>query len=240
MFVIFLVIRRKGISQQFSLFRNFQYDPGIVRNIIRISGPLAFQHAISIISWFFFYILVEHHGATSLAVSNTMRNIFGFFGSFIWAFSSTTNTMVSNVIGQGKKDEVFGLIIRIMKLSLSVAAVVCLFLNLFPGTFLSIYGQGEAFIELGIPVLRVVAFSMLLMSIGTIWLNAVTGTGNGRMTFVIELVAISLYCIYVYLVLEVQRYSIVWGWLSEVLYWSVLFSLSFAYIRSKRWMKVKL
>jgi hypothetical protein len=78
------------------------------------------------------------------------------------------------------------------------------------------------------------------MSIGTIWLNAVTGTGNGRMTFVIELVAISLYCIYVYLVLEVQKYSIIWGWLSEVLYWSVLFSLSFAYIRSKRWMKVKL
>lgn len=240
MFVIFLVIRRKGISKQFSLFQNFRYDPAIVKSIVNISGPLAFQHAISIISWFFFYLLVEHHGPTSLAVSNTMRNIFGFFGSFIWAFSSTTNTMVSNVIGQGRKEEVMGLIVKIMKLSLGMAAIVCLFLNVFPKAFLSIYGQGEAFMDLGIPVLRVVAFSMLLMSIGTIWLNAVTGTGNGKMTFVIEVIAIALYCVYVYVVLEVQRYSIVWGWMSELLYWSVLFALSYAYIRSKRWMKVRL
>jgi putative MATE family efflux protein len=237
MFVIFLVIHAKGISQRFSLFRKFKLDGYYSKLIVSVSGPLAFQHAISIISWFFFYILVEHHGQTSLAVSNTMRNIFGFFGSFIWAFSSTTNTMVSNVIGQGKKPEVVGLITRVMLLSCSVALIVFLFLNVFPQSFLSIYGQGEDFMELGIPVLRVVSLAMLFMSVGTIWLNAVTGTGNGKMTFIIELVAISLYCIYVYVVLELQKLSIVWGWMSELLYWTVLFSLSFAYIKSKRWYK---
>ena len=237
MFVIFLVIRSRGISQRFSLFQNFSFDKYYVKLILGISGPLAFQHAISIVSWFFFYILVEHHGQTSLAVSNTMRNIFGFFGCFIWAFSSTTNSMVSNVIGQGKKDAVMGLITKIMFMSSAVALVVCLFLNLFPRAFLSIYGQGEGFIELGVPVLRVVALAMLFMSVGTIWLNAVTGTGNGKMTFIIELVAISLYCIYVYVVLELQKLSIVWGWMSELLYWTALFSLSFAYIKSKRWYK---
>jgi multidrug resistance protein, MATE family len=235
MFVIFLVIRSRGISQKFSLFQKFTIDKHYLQLIVTISGPLAFQHAISIISWFFFYILVEHHGQTSLAVSNTMRNIFGFFGSFIWAFSSTTNSMVSNIIGQGKKEEVVGLITRIMKLSCSVAVIVFLFLNIFPAAFLSIYGQNEQFISLGIPVLRVVAVAMLFMSVGTIWLNAVTGTGNGRITFIIELIAISLYCIYVYLVLELNRLSIVWGWMSELIYWSVLFTLSYWYIRSKRW-----
>jgi putative MATE family efflux protein len=237
MFVIFLVIHAKGISQRFSLFRQFKLDGYYIKLIASISGPLAFQHAISIISWFFFYILVEHHGQTSLAVSNTMRNIFGFFGSFIWAFSSTTNTMVSNVIGQGKKQEVMGLIIKVMLLSCAVALSVFLFLNVFPQGFLSIYGQGKDFMNLGIPVLRVVSLAMLFMSVGTIWLNAVTGTGNGKMTFIIELVAISLYCIYVYIVLEQQKLSIVWGWMSELLYWTVLFSLSFAYIKSKRWYK---
>lgn len=237
MFVIFLVIRAKGISQRFSLFKNFSFDKYYVKLILGISGPLAFQHAISIVSWFFFYILVEHHGQTSLAVSNTMRNIFGFFGSFIWAFSSTTNSMVSNVIGQGKKKEVMGLITKIMFMSCTMAFLVFVFLNVFPKAFLSIYGQGEDFIQLGIPVIRVVALAMLFMSVGTIWLNAVTGTGNGKMTFIIELAAISVYCIYVYVVLELQKLSIVWGWMSELLYWSVLFSLSFAYIKSKRWYK---
>ena len=238
MFVIFLVIRARGISKQFSLFQKFTFDKKIIRLIVSISGPLAFQHAISIVSWFFFYVLVEHHGATSLAVSNTMRNIFGFFGSFIWAFSSTANTMVSNIIGQGKKAEVVPLIFRIMKLSFLAALIVCVFLNVFPQLFLSVYGQGESFMQLGIPVIRVVAIAMLFMSGGTVWLNAVTGTGNGKMTFIIEVAAITVYCIYVYLVLEVYQLSIVWGWMSELLYWTVLFGLSFWYIKSKKWEKI--
>ncbi|MGN6165042.1 MAG: MATE family efflux transporter [Flavisolibacter sp.] len=237
MFVIFLVIYSKGISQRFSLFQKFSFDKYYAKLILSISGPLAFQHAISIISWFFFYILVEHHGQTSLAVSNTMRNIFGFFGSFIWAFSSTTNTMVSNVIGQGKRNEVMGLITKIMLLSCSVALLVFIFLNVFPKAFLSIYAQGADFMELGVPVLRVVAIAMLFMSVGTIWLNAVTGTGNGKVTFIIELISITVYCVYVYAVLEWQKLSIVWGWMSELFYWTTLFSFSFAYIKSKRWYK---
>ena len=235
MFVIFLVITAKGISSRYSLFRNFRFDKETSTRILKLSGPLIFQHAISIISWFFFYILIEHHGETSLAVSNTMRNIFGFFGVFIWAFASTTNSMVSNIIGQGRKDEVFRLISKIMKMSCSMALCVCLLLNLFPQLFLSIYGQGEDFMQLAVPVIRVVASAMVLMSVSSVWLNAVTGTGSSRYTFLIELGAIILYCFYVYLVLEVNRLSIIWGWMSEWLYWITLFSLSFAYIKSKKW-----
>jgi MATE family multidrug resistance protein len=235
MFIIFFVITVKGISKTYSLFRNFRFDKENATRILKLSGPLVFQHAISIISWFFFYLLVEHHGETSLAVSNTMRNIFGFFGVFIWAFASTTNSMVSNVIGQGRKDEVIRLIKMIMKLSCSFAITACLILNLFPGIFLSVYGQGEAFTSLGIHVIRVVAGAMVFMSVGLIWLNAVTGTGNSKITFLIELAAIILYCLYVYLVLEVYHLSIIWGWMSEFLYWTIMLTCSYGYIRSQRW-----
>ena len=235
MVVVYLVIRTKGIHKEFSLFPSLRFSKEYVRMIASVSGPLAFQHAISILSWFFFYLLVEHQGQTSLAVSNTMRNIFGFFGCFIWAFASATNSMVSNVIGQGKREEVIPLIFRIMKLSIGFAVIISLLLNLFPQAFLSIYNQDAAFESLGIPVLRVVAFAMIIMSAGTVWLNAVTGTGNGRMTFLIELVAITAYCLYVYVVLEMERMSIVWGWMSELLYWSLLLSFSYWYLKSKRW-----
>ena len=200
-----------------------------------MSGPLIFQSAISIISWIFFYILIEHHGETSLAISNTMRNVFGFFGVFVWAFGATSNSMVSNVIGQGKKESVLLLINKIMKLSMSIAIVVCLLLNVFPALYLSIYGQDEAFIQAGIPLLRLITFVMILMSATSVWLNSVTGTGNSRITFLIELAAIIFYCIYIYLVLEVYQLSIFWGWVSEVLYWSIMLSLSLLYMKSGRW-----
>ena len=88
------------------------------------------------------------------------------------------------------------LIKKIMRWSVGFASVVCLLLNTFPHAFLSIYGQGEDFIQAGIPVLRVVSFALVLMSISIVWMNAVTGTGNSTMNLTTEFVAIILYCIY--------------------------------------------
>lgn len=235
MFVIFVVIHYKGISQQFSLFSHFRWSNENARLIMSISLPLIFQLAISIISWEFFYILVEHHGQVALAVSNVMRNIFGLVGCITWALAATTSSMVSNIIGQGKQDQVMSLIWRIVKISTSVTSVLVILMNLFPRVILSIYGQDEEFIATAVPVLRVATTAMIFASFTVIWLNAITGTGNSRITFLIELITIVLYCIYVYLVLETYFLSILYGWMSEWLYWLSIFSLSVIYMKSGRW-----
>ena len=134
MFVIFVVIHYKGISQRFSLFKYFRWDIHYVKQLLSISLPLIFQLAISIISWEFFYILVEHHGQQALAISQVMRNVFGIAGCFTWAFASTSSAMVSNIIGQGKKDQVEFLIMKIVRISFLFALVLASLVNIFPGS----------------------------------------------------------------------------------------------------------
>lgn len=238
--VLFAVLRYKGISKQLNLFQDWKFEINNSKLIVVQSAPLIAQHAISIISWEFFYILIEHHGARDLAVSNTMRNIFGFFGCFTWAFAATANTMVSNVIGQNKQDLVIPLIKKIMTWSLGFATIVCCILNLFPHAFLSIYGQGEEFITAGIPVLRVVSLALVLMSVSVVWMNAVTGSGNSSMNLATEFVAIIFYCIYVYTILEKLQLPITWGWGSEWIYWTTILIPSFWYMQSGRWKKIKI
>jgi len=235
MFVIFVVIHYKGISKRFGLFSHLRWDSGYARQILSISLPLIFQLAISIISWEFFYILVEHHGQTALAVSNVMRNIFGLVGCFTWAFAATSSTMVSNIIGQGKKDDITVLINKIVKISTGFALIIAALINIFPVTLLSVFGQNDAFTQAALPVVRIVTLAMVLMSFSVVWMNAVTGTGNSRATFIIELVTITLYCIYVYVILEKYNLPITWGWMSEWLYWLSIFGLSSWYIRSGKW-----
>ncbi|HET9279523.1 MAG TPA: MATE family efflux transporter, partial [Flavitalea sp.] len=169
--------------------------------------------------------------------SNVMRNVFGMFGCMSWAFASTSNSMVSNIIGQGKQDQVIYLINKIVRLSTGIALVLCLLLNLFPHLFLSIFGQGDEFIQEGIPVMRVVSVAMILMSFSVVWLQAVTGTGNTKVTFLIEAMAIVLYSIYVYVIMEKLKLSITYGWMSEWLYWTCMFIPAFIYLRSGRWKK---
>lgn len=235
MFVVFFVIHAKGIGKDLELYRHWTYDRSNNRLILVQSSPLIFQYMMSIAAWVFFYILVEHHGRQALAISNTMRNIFGLFGVFTWAFASTTNAMVSNIIGQGMENKVAELIRKIAKLSVSFAILFAIVLNCFPGLFLSVYGQDEAFSQAAIPVIRTLTLALVLMSFSIVWLNAVTGTGNTRINLGIEIITLVLYCIYVYMTLEYWNLSIVIGWISEWLYWLSLFVLSFVYIRSGKW-----
>jgi Na+-driven multidrug efflux pump len=203
--------------------------------IFRQSSPLVLQFVLSICSWLLFYILIEHHGERPLAISNTMRNIFAVFGIFIWAFASTSNAMVSNIIGQGKQDKVIFLIKKITGLSFLFTAALCLLMNIAPDIFLLLYGRDDGFIGDAIPVVRIVTVGVLFMSVAVVWLNGVTGTGNTKVNLVFEIITIVFYCIYVYLVLHVWRLSLVWAWASEIIYWTVLFTLSFLYLKSGKW-----
>ena len=238
--VIYLVIHYQKIGARFDLFKKFELKLDYIKLILTQSSPLMMQYMISIISWEFFYILIEHRGEQSLAVSNAMRNIFGFFGSFTWAFAATANTMVSNIIGQGLQDKVIELINKIMKWSLGFAIIVCLLINTFATQFLSIYGQGVGFLAEGIPVLRVVSIALLIMSASTIWLSSVTGTGQSKVTLSIEFAAIVIYVIYNYLVLEYYNMPITYGWISEIIYWLTLLIPSYIYIRTMRWKGTKI
>jgi len=233
--IIYAVIHIKGLHKQFAFFQSATLDRGVLKLILTQSSPLIAQYAISIVCWEYFYILIEHHGDRALAISNTMRNIFGLFGIFSWAFASTTSSMVSNIIGQEKQDEVIPLIRRAITLSLSVSFVLFTLINLRPDWFLSFYGQGDAFINDAIPVIRIVSVALLMMSFSTIWLNAVTGTGNTVVNLIIELVTIVVYSVYVYITLEYLNLPITWGWASEGVYWICMFSMAFAYMKSGKW-----
>lgn len=235
MFVIYLVIRWKGISRQFGLFKSMKWDKTNSRLIFSMSGPLVFQHAISIISWQFFFLLIEHHGAMALKVSNVMRNVFGVFGCMIWAFAATSNAMVSNLIGQGKSGQVLHLLLKIIRLSTGWALINILLLNLFPSLFLSLFGQGTEFTEAAIPSLRVITGAMFMMSFSVVLLSAVTGTGNTRITFYIELFSIVLYCLYIWFISEEWFMPVHISWMSEWLYWFCLGIPSLLYLRSGKW-----
>jgi multidrug resistance protein, MATE family len=233
--VVLGIVLYKKFHHRFALFVRMKYEPVMAGLIFRQSSPLVAQYLISILAWLLLYIFIEHKGERPLAISNTMRTIFGMFGIFSWAFASTANAMVSNVIGQGKKEQVLFLIKKITKLSFAFTLFLCVLINVFPDLFLSVFGRDASFTADAIPVLRTVTVGILGMSVATVWLNSVTGTGNTRINLIIELIAIFLYTIYIYLVLKVWDMSLVWAWASELLYWSILFILSFLYLRSGRW-----
>ena len=235
MAVVFAIISGKGMGKKFGLFSSIKFEWATTKTILIQSSPLVLQYAISIISWEFFFILVSHDGTLALDISQLMRLVFGFCGIFIWAFAATANTMVSNIIGQGLQESVLPLIKRIIFLSAGSSLIIFFPIQLFTKEILSLFNENAAFLELGIPVLRIVGFAILLMSVATICLNSVTGTGNTRVNLMIEIITIILYCFYIYTVMHVKDLPITWGWASEWLYWSSILIMSLIYLLSGKW-----
>ena len=236
MIVVLIVLFRTGLKKQYGLLKSYTYHKIITAEILSISAPLMLQYVISVTTWLIFFILIEGlHDETAKAISNTMRNVFGLVGVFVWAFASTCNVMVSNLVGQQREDKVLEAINKVMILSISFCALMCGLVNLFPEIFFGLFGQDTAFVNKGIPVLRVVSVGLMFMSIANIWLNGVTGTAKTRVNLLIEIIAITVYLIYTWYFIKVNYISLAMAWSNELVYWFTIFLISYLYLKSGRW-----
>ena len=236
MVVVGAVLYRSGLRKKYGLLKDFSYNRIHTKEIIKISGPLMLQYVISVTTWLIFFLLIEaRHDETAKAISNTMRNVFGLTGVFVWAFSGTANTMVSNLMGQKKEEKVLEAITRIMCWSLGLCLLMIAVVNIFPAVFFGLFDQGPAFVAQGIPVLRVVSAGLLFMSVSNIWLNGVTGTAKTRVNLLIEIISITVYLVYTWFFMRVNYISLAIAWSNELVYWCSIFLMSFWYLRSGRW-----
>ncbi len=233
--VAFSILFGKRYHLQYSLFSYLRLNWSIVRNILNVSAPLIVQFLFSIGGWFVFFIFIEHLGERPLAVSNMLRSIFGFFGIFTWALAAACNTMVSNIIGQGRPEQVFPIIRKIVALSAGCAIAMCVVVNLFPYTLLHIYTNSADLITMAIPSIRVITLSTILMAIAAVVMSGVVGTGNTRINLVTEIIAVIGYLVYCNIVIERMRSALHWAWGADFIYWIIIFGISYWYLRSGKW-----
>ena len=223
------------LQRTYPVFNFRHFDFYLSQRTLKVSSPLIIQFMFSIGGWLVFFIFIEHLGPQSLAASQVLRNIFGIVGVGTWALATTCNTMVSNIIGQGRQREVIGIIIKICKLSLIYAIGTCVLLLAFSHEFLSIYSNDLALIEFAIPSLRVIVVATLIMSLSTVVFNGVVGTGNTLVNLTIEMTCVGSYLVYCYFIIRVWHSPLYLCWGSEFIYWTTLLTCCTIYLKSGRW-----
>jgi len=80
-----------------------------------------------------------------------------------------------------------------------------------------------------------VAVAILSCAGGMVIFNAVSGTGNTRTAFVFEVITLSFYISYVYYTAIVLRSHVAVVWMSEFVYWLILITLGYWYLRKGNW-----
>ena len=232
--VLYTALLARGLLAR-GAFRAMRFDAGLARGTLVVAAPLIVQYVVSLGGWQAFFIFVEHLGARELAASQILRSVFGILGIGVWAFANTSNTMVSNLIGQGRSADVPWLIARVCMVSFAFTAVISFLVLLNGEALLRFYRDDAALAAFALPALRIIALAALMMSLSTVVFNGVVGTGNPAVDLAMEVTAVALYLVYCVVVIEWMRAGLQWAWGSEFVYWTVLLVPSLLYLRSGRW-----
>ncbi len=226
-------------TKQFQLFRFPKFDKEIIIKTWNISVFIMLQNFVSLAAWFAFFLIIERTGERPLAISNIMRSIYMLLMLHIWAFSATTNTLVSNAIGEGFSRNVTAIIGRVNKMSVSLTILITLVAAVLPDFLIRIYTTTPELVDGTRPVFYVVISALLPLALAVNWFSGVSGTANTKAALSIEIAAIVIYVVYVYYITFIARASLPVIWTSEFVYSAVLGLLSYFYIKSGKWQKMK-
>lgn len=226
---------RKIDLKKYGLNRFSSFNTDKLRRILNVSLWTMIQNFVSLSTWFIFFLYVEHLGERPLAITNIIRNISGITFMIISAFASTCGSLVSNQIGAGKADSVACTVHQHIKLALSIVLPLTILFAVFPTVVLGIYTDMPDLIEASIPSLWVFCTTIWLTAASNIYFQSVSGTGNTRMAFILELSTLVIYAAYITLIIQVMRLDVAWCWTSEHVYGGFLLIFCSIYLHRGKW-----
>jgi Na+-driven multidrug efflux pump len=184
---------------------------------------------------------VENLGERELAITNLVRMVYLILSIPCWGFSSGVNTMVSNFIGQRKRQAVFPIVWKTAKISLATTMALSLPLVLFPHFFLYplLGSEDMSLITEAQPIFWVLVLILASFSIGGIFFNGLVGTGATYYGLKIQFWCAIFYLIYIYVEVNYTSGGLPWAWASEIFYWIVMIILTYRFLNSSRWHGLK-
>ncbi len=221
--------RRYGLN----VLPRFRFS--LLGSVLGISVWTMIQNFLSLSTWFLFMLAVEHLGERQLAVTNIIRNVSSFTFMTVIALASTASTLASNLLGQGEAEAVRPMLRRTVRLGFFILLPVLLFMCLFPEWVLRIFTDDARLLEAGREPLYVLASSYVLTIPAQIYFHAVSGTGNTRTALLFEIISLTVYTLYVWVIIFRMRSSLPVCWTSEHVYGVLAFFFSWAYIRWGNW-----
>ena len=237
-FVVFVLYMLKDRSNRiFKLFNWPTIDFQLIKRTLNVSIPIVMQGVLGLGSWFIFFSLIENKGQQELEISNLIRNIYLILSIPCWGFAAGINTIVSNFIGQKKRQAVIPLIWRTAKLNLFVTLLISLPVIIFPSQLLyPLFGSDDmSIILLSKPTLWVLLGILATFSIGAIYFNGLVGTGATPTGLRIQLGATIVYLLYIFYIIDFTDLPLPWAWASEILYWFFILLISMWFLQSKKW-----
>jgi len=217
------------------LFKGLRYNAQSFGALLKIGTPIMLQLLVALVTWTIFFIWIEQRGEYELTVSQTIRTLYFLAFVPIWGFSATTKTYISQYLGNKSYND-----IKIIHRRIQILTLIFIF-GLFHGALfypeylVSFINPDEEYLTGTAELLRFISGSIVIYGISMVYFQTIAGSGNTRVTFYIECIAVAIYVLTAYLFLKVFVWDIYWVWSVEYVYFIIMGILSIGYLRLFDW-----
>ncbi len=228
-------------TRLYELFKLPDIDLKLINAQLKIGAPIVAQAVVGLGSWFVFFGIVENLGERELAITNLVRMVYLVLSIPCWGFASGINTLVSNFIGQRKRQAVIPIIWKTSKICFVFTMLLALPIALFPEHLLYplLGGEDMSLITEARPIFYVLLGILAFFSVGGVYFNGLAATGATYYGLKIQTFCAIGYLFYIYFIVEYSNGGLEWAWASEIFYWIVLLVLTVWYLESKAWHHLK-
>jgi len=209
-----------------------------IGSILDLGIPVMLQHVVSLCSWLAFFTIIESMGERQLAISNVARSVYSVLMIPLIGISQATQSLVSNLLGQNRPDQLRQLISRLIKLSLGCSVVLTAINLIEPYLLLRIFTNDPALMDGSVPVIHVLSFTILFFSVAMTLLSSVSGTGATRVALMIEVITLIFYFIFTWMTVKYWHWPLHLVWMAELVYFISIGLLSALYLWSGRWKNI--
>lgn len=213
------------------VYKNF----ALLKQILNLSIWTMLQQFISVSTWFLFFIAIEHLGERELAISNIVRSLSSFPFVFVNAFAATVSSLISNVIGEQKTDEVIPLCNKVLKICSIITLPLLAVMALAYYPLLRVYTDNINLLQESVSTYMIMLAGNAVFVPAWIFFNAVSGTGNTKRTMQIEFISMIVYIIHVFLVIVYFKLPLAICWTADAVYSMAILILSYSYMHSYKW-----
>lgn len=230
--VLAIYVLRKMDKRLYGL--HCRLDKSVLLHVCRVSVWSMFHSFIGVASWLAFFVSIEHLGEIELAATNVIRSVSTLFFVIVNSLAATTGSLVSNLLGAGQKKQVVPLCNRVVRLGYAIGLPLVILALIFYHPIISVYTDSAVLMQIAHLPFVVMLLNYAFALPGYVYINAVTGTGATRMTFIFQMITIAAYQIYLWSI-SVFSTSLSVYWTAEYLYVILLGLLSVIYLKYKHY-----
>lgn len=211
------------------------FDPRLSLHLLSISVWTMVRQFFCIAPWFLFFVAIEHLGECELAAANVVRSISMLFFVIVNSFATTTISLVSNLIGAKKPEQVMPTCRCVIALDYLIGVPLILLAFLFSDTLLGLFTNDAEIIRTAFYPYCVMLSTFIFSVPAYTCCNTVIGTGNTKIAFLFQMINIVVYLLYLFILSRSSNIPLAVYWTAEQLYVLVLLMLSLAYLKRNKW-----